>query len=193
MALPLKICAYLDALNFYYRYSCEYNFKWIDVHSLISERLREIGYQDIHLYVKVYTSDSVDLDARQRQQSYLATLKRVYGDRVQIIQGKHTKRKPRIEKQTDVNLAVDIVDDAHKKDYDLGVLVSGDTDFVGALKKANSLNYKMALITPHAKNQELQDLVCEQYSLIGFPKEMFLRHSLSIKAGDRGKPESWRG
>ena len=262
MATPLKVCAYLDALNFYYRYSREYNFKWIDVHSLLLERLRDIGLKDIHLCVKIYTSNSVNPDARQRQQSYLVALKKAYGDEVLIIRGKHSQRKSRTheqvnvnlaidivdnthnrqlyiekrssnsinpdvrerqesclvalkniygsdvpiieglytqgesytEKQTDVNLAIDIVDDAYKKDYDLGVLVSGDTDFVGALRKAKTLKYKMVLITPQeSKNQELQELVRETYSIKGFSRRLFLRHSLSIKAGNKGKPESWRG
>ena len=193
-AVPKRVRVYLDGFNFYYQYShsLKYDFKWVDPWTLTEERLRET-LDDFRLeQLTIYTARPVDGDSRQRQRAYLDTLENAYEGRVRTVRGRHRGDPPR-EKQTDVNLAVDIVDDAHTKAYDVGVLVSGDTDFVGALKKAKLRGYRMILITPHARNMELSDEVAKADTLRGFPKEMFLRHSLTKKAGDRRKPPSWNG
>ena len=179
-----RVCVYLDGFNFYYQYahSLKYDFKWVDPWTLTEERLRE-ALDDFRLErLTIYTAWPVHRGSHQRQYDYLETLENAYKGRVQVVRGRHRGRPPR-EKQTDVNLAVDIVDDAHTKAYDVGVLVSGDTDFVGALKKAKLRGYRMILITPHARNMELSDEVAKADTLRGFPKEMFLRHSLTKKAG----------
>lgn len=123
-----RVRVYLDGFNFYYQYS--HSLKY-DFRTLTEERLRE-ALDDFRLErLTIYTARPVDDGSYQRQRAYLEALKSAYRGRVQVVRGRHRGRPPR-EKQTDVNLAVDIVDDAHTKAYDVGVLVSGDTDFVGA-------------------------------------------------------------
>lgn len=50
------------------------------------------------------------------------------------------------EKEVDVKLAVDIVDFAHKNEYNKGFLLSGDADFLHALFVASRLRKKVEIL-----------------------------------------------
>ena len=88
--------------------------------------------------------------AADRQQAYLNALK-IYCPKVDIIEGYMSKyRKVKYpladdenqkveiikteEKQTDVNLAIHLINDAWLEAYDCAILVSRDSDFAQALK-----------------------------------------------------------
>jgi len=50
------------------------------------------------------------------------------------------------EKEVDVKLAPDLVDFAHRKEYDKLFLLSGDADFMAALEKAKSLKIPIKVL-----------------------------------------------
>ena len=190
----MKICAYVDGLNFYYRYSRKYNKKWIDVYSLINERIRPYFKTEFDLFVKIYTAVSTKKDSRARQTAYLDEILKAYPNQLEIIKGYHSKHAPYKEKQTDVNLATDLVYDGCTRKYDVGVLVSGDTDFVGALRNTRKSKHRVILIAPrNSKKTELTKMVSKDDCIIGFPKQMVLRHCLSnITGNTTNRPSSWK-
>ena len=70
------------------------------------------------------------------------------------------------EKETDVNLAISIVEDAVLGHYDSVVLVSGDTDLLPALRVARSHGKGVyALFPPGRKNDDIARL-CDGYARI---------------------------
>ena len=69
----------------------------------------------------------------------------------------------REEKGSDVNLAVHLLDDAWKDSYDLGVVVTNDSDFAMAMELAGKvLNKKIGLLRPRPmqKSAELAQHAC---------------------------------
>lgn len=78
-------------------------------------------------------------EARSRQEAFFSALRH---DGVELVMGRHVTRQDEDgnvyhqEKETDVNLAADLVADAFTDGYDTCVIVSGDTDFVRAAHQA---------------------------------------------------------
>ncbi|HET7463278.1 MAG TPA: NYN domain-containing protein [Longimicrobium sp.] len=77
--------------------------------------------------------------SHRAQQRFLAQVAR--SNRIEVVLGRHeprvdqeTGRRYHVEKETDVNLAVDMVVGAYTDRYDVALLVAGDTDYVRAVK-----------------------------------------------------------
>jgi uncharacterized LabA/DUF88 family protein len=86
-----------------------------------------------------YTSPLPDArsPAYRGQQRFFEELRR--SSRVNLVLGRNEPRwsegrKYHVEKETDVNLAVDMVVGAHRGRYDVAMLVAGDTDYVRAVR-----------------------------------------------------------
>ena len=63
-----------------------------------------------------------------------------------------SKEKVRVllteEKGSDVNIAVNMVNDAHLDRYDLAVVISNDSDLVGAIEIVRSVNKQVGVLCP---------------------------------------------
>jgi uncharacterized LabA/DUF88 family protein len=91
--------------------------------------------------LRYYTSPLPDqFSASYRaQQRFFAQIER--SNRIELVLGRHepriehgTGRRYHVEKETDVNLAVDMVVGAYRDRYDVAMLVAGDSDYVRALE-----------------------------------------------------------
>ena len=151
----MKTIVYVDGLNLYYGSLRGTAFKWLDLYALFRNHIIDTG-ADIEL-LRYYTapakaSSSDDPTSPLRQQRYLRALEVYHGDRIQIVQGYISRTTPVLriaepakdgvakvrvfqftEKQTDVNLAADLISDACQRRCQQAVLCSNDSDLVGAL------------------------------------------------------------
>lgn len=78
-----------------------------------------------------------------------------------------------VEKETDVNLAIDMAVGAHTDRYDVAMLVAGDTDYVHAVEAVQATGRKV--IWCHFSTQAYTDRlrqVCDEQILLG---DKFLR------------------
>lgn len=90
--------------------------------------------------LRYYTSPLPDVysPAYRRQQTFFDELRR--SRRIDLVLGRHEPRTDRygqryhVEKETDVNLAVDMVVGAYEERFDVAMLVAGDTDYVRAVR-----------------------------------------------------------
>jgi uncharacterized LabA/DUF88 family protein len=160
-ALPfyplMKTIVYVDGLNLYYAALRGTAFKWLDLYALFKDHLLE---QETELFqVRYYTapakgSSSDDPESPYRQRRYLHALKAYRGNRIEIVHGFIARTTPFLrlvrsdkpgpgiakaqvfqftEKQTDVNLAADLISDAWHTRCRQAVVCSNDSDLVGAL------------------------------------------------------------
>lgn len=158
---------YIDGFNIYHRvnnYLTETGicYKWLDYSSLCKSTLREgeeLG--DIYFFTAITThrgNKSVD-----RHNKYILALQ---NQGIKVIHGyfkpedAHCKVKTcnstnktfsrYVEKQTDVNLSLQMLEDAFLEKANRLILLSGDSDHVPALVKINNLKpeIKLGLITP---------------------------------------------
>ncbi len=153
---PMKTIVYVDGLNLYYGSLRGTAFKWLDLYALFRNSVLDADseLEQVRYYtapVKASASDDPASPVRQRR--YLHALKAYRGDRIQIIQGLISRTTPILrlagprtslgtkkirvfhfaEKQTDVNLAADLISDSCHGRCEQAVLCINDSDFVGAL------------------------------------------------------------
>lgn len=137
-----RVLVYIDGFNLYFGMmeAGFENCRWLDVKKLAESMLKP-GQQIVK--VKYFTSRvSNDPPKQKRQSTYIEALE-VQG--VEVIYGHyqnniadckrcgHTWDNSK-EKMTDVNIATHLIIDAFKDQYDLAMLVSGDSDLVPPIR-----------------------------------------------------------
>ena len=176
----MKTIVYVDGLNLYYGSLRGTVFKWLDLYSLFCSCILDGAEVE---QVRYYTapakaSSSDDPESPARQQRYLRALKAYHGERIQIVQGFIARTTPILrlaqspsgsqatvkarvwqftEKQSDVNLASDLISDACHARSQQAVICSNDTDLVGALHavKRDHPDVLMGLVAPVRESRQI--------------------------------------
>lgn len=160
--MPRRRCiVYIDGFNLYYGV-LEPNpqWKWLDIQRLfeslrIDEDVIQIKYFTAEIDPELRVSDR-----RDRQKRYFKALLSLA--KVKLIRGKYQLRSVKCraackqpyqtpeEKKTDVNIAVNLLDDAHHGRVDSVVLVSGDSDIEPAVEwiRKNMKEIKVTVYIP---------------------------------------------
>ena len=137
----MKINVYVDGFNLYYGALRGTSFRWLD----LSEACRLLFPRDQINQIKYFTARvsarPTDPDQPIRQATYWRALQTI--PNLTIIEGSFLVKPVMMplanttpqqyarvikteEKGSDVNLAVHLLNDAHKKDFELAVLVTND-------------------------------------------------------------------
>lgn len=136
--------AYVDGFNLYngIHEAFEHRFLWLDLVKLF-ESLRPLNEL---VKVKYFTSVILDdPDAQGRQSDYINALKTLYPSQIEVVLGRYQRKQMSCnacgatwisyeEKETDVNIAVQMVSDALATEAENFYVVSGDSDLVPAIK-----------------------------------------------------------
>ncbi|RLT38628.1 MAG: NYN domain-containing protein [Chloroflexi bacterium] len=142
--MPNRSVVYIDGFNFYYGAVKGTPWKWLDLQAYW-ERIRQ---DDDIRQIYYFTSQVREPSRLARQRDYLAALGTLA--KVRVVEGRfrrvtldcpiacaavgsrrfHTHE----EKQTDVAIGVQMIDDAYRDVSDRLVVVSGDADLVPAVK-----------------------------------------------------------
>jgi uncharacterized LabA/DUF88 family protein len=177
-----RVVAYVDGFNLYHGLKAGYGqrYQWLDLQSLVESLLRP-GQQLRE--VRYFTARIRDNpDAELRQALYLDALA-VCCPRVRLVEGRF-QDKPRDcpscgqrwvvyeEKETDVNIAIAMVEDAALDTYDSAILISGDSDLrpvVAAVKRLRPRKRVIAAFPPRRQSLVLMRAV-DGYVSIGRDK-----------------------
>ena len=164
----------MDGFNLYYGSLRNTPYKWLDIRRLCNCLLK----QNIILKIKYFTANIVarsnDPDQANRQQIYLRALRTI--PEVEIHLGhflSHPVTLPECdqngqltgqfrsvirteEKGSDVNLASHLLLDAFSNDYDVGVVISNDSDLLTPIKIAKEkFGKKIGLINPQSRTSRV--------------------------------------
>ena len=138
----LRVIAYIDGFNLYH--SLKPNQKWLDLTKLVDHYLRASNTLS---KIKYFTA-ICPWDAQKAQRHN--TLIDIYKSQgIDVILGKFKKLTRRCtnrsaqcignhifetyeEKQTDVNIAIHLINDAWEESFDKAIIISGDTDLLPA-------------------------------------------------------------
>ena len=153
----MKTRVYVDGFNFYYairrgdeRGDFQLGLGWCDFRKLAEQHL--IRSEQVVDTIKYFTAPverfAIRSGEERRQRLWLDALSTIQG--IQIIEGLHQKheRKPREEKQTDINIAVELLIDAINGECDRAILITGDIDQAPAVNAARRR-------LPHEKRVEV--------------------------------------
>jgi hypothetical protein len=165
----MRTIVYVDGHNLYYGLLRNSAHKWLDLFALFQNHL--LGPDTELIEVRYYTSPvlgkvSDDPESPLRQRLYLQALRKMPPRRVCIIEGKmvmytsHLRlAKPlplapsisRIqvcqfrEKNTDINLAADLITGAWLGAYEQAVICTNDSDLTGALAAVRKHHPRLSL------------------------------------------------
>ena len=140
-----RVIVYIDGFNFYYGIKNKpwNKYYWIYIVALFEQFMRE--NQEL-IKVKYFSARPLDNKGKfQRQNAFFQANQN--NDKFQLILGKYQQKNINCkncnsiipsyeEKQSDVNLATQIVTDAYQDNCDVIILVSADSDMIPAIKIA---------------------------------------------------------
>lgn len=153
--MPDRVSVYIDGFNLYFglRQSQLQRFYWLDVKKLALALLRT--NQEL-ADVKYFTSRiSGPSDKQQRQSLFIQATETLPGVTIYYGQYRTNQQTCRrcgavtpvpTEKMTDVNIAVEMMRDAHKHSYDIAILVSGDSDLTAPIKAVQEVFSRKVII-----------------------------------------------
>lgn len=162
----MRTVVYVDGFNLYYGALKGTSYKWLDLRAYF-QRALPTGHTlvQIKYYTARVTALPHDLDAPSRQEVYLRALRAHCAGTLAITEGHFSVKPVRLplasqpativevikceEKGSDVNLAVDLVNDEWLKKFDCAAVVSNDADLERALKIVKQhRKLKVLLYTP---------------------------------------------
>lgn len=172
-----KINIYIDGFNLYFGLKDKgwKRYYWLNLVTLSRKFLKPD--QTLN-QVKYFTSRiSLPPDKAKRQNDFIEALETL--SEVNIYYGKYQKNdvkctkcghimyKPS-EKMTDVNIAVEMLADAFKNDYDVAILISADSDLTGPIKHIRKLYPDKQIIVafpPSRFSYELKNIAHATFSI----------------------------
>lgn len=162
-----RVSVLIDGFNLYH--SLENNpelrsYKWLNVTSLAKSFLR----RDEELVSATFFTTVVTWSKRKekKHRTYLCAVE--WGG-ANVILGEFHKRSFRCrkcgdlfrryeEKQTDVNIAVELLRQAHGNVFDTAIIISGDSDLIAALNLVHELHPEKKLVIAIPPNRRAEQL-----------------------------------
>lgn len=141
-----KVIAYIDGYNLYFglKESGFNRYLWLNIQGLVQSLLKPNQHLVGVKYFTTLVTD--DVDKRQRQKQFITALQTL--PLVTIFYGKFQKQqnscnacgnkyRTNSEKMTDVNIATQLVHDYYQDNFDMAMVISGDTDLIPPIKLIN--------------------------------------------------------
>ncbi|NLH69367.1 MAG: NYN domain-containing protein [Brooklawnia sp.] len=167
-----RLNVYVDGFNLYHGIHDQAGCRllWLDLVALAVSLRPRSALGHVHYFTAAVDGQP---EALRRQQIYLNALSTHGGDRLTITMGRYQKKTltcrkcsaswvHREEKETDVNIAVQLVVDAASDAMDAALIISADSDLVPAIKAARALKpmlFMAAAFPPKRFSAELKNLM----------------------------------
>lgn len=157
-----KVIIYVDGFNFYYGLKKGWKkYYWLDIVKFFEFFIRE--NQEL-VAIKYFSAPSTNDKQRERQSAFFQANKE--NPKFKLILGKYLKKNITCfkcnymintfeEKESDVRLATQIVADALKKECDISIIVSADSDMIPALEIAQEAGNRVYVYFPPNQNSSV--------------------------------------
>lgn len=199
-----RVIAYVDGFNLYYglRQKYQNRYHWLDLQLLATELLKPGQLLVATRYCTTRISDP-PLSVR-RQTAYIDAL---VASGVELHEGKFQAKERKCfrcgnswpdheEKQTDVNLAVEMLKDAHLNAVDVLMLISGDSDLTPAIRAIKQLHPDKRVIVafPPGRFSDVLRKAAHAWFTIGrtkIAKSQFPNVVISTTGYELRRPKEW--
>lgn len=152
-----KVIVYVDGFNFYYGLKKNHRWRryyWLDVVKLFEMFMKP--NQEL-LCVKYFSAKPDNHDKALRQNAFFQANKE--NPKFQLILGKYIRKNIKCyncgyliqtyeEKESDVRIATQIVNDANNHNCDIAIVVSADSDMIPAIELALTAETKVFVYFP---------------------------------------------
>lgn len=172
----MKTVVYIDGFNLYYGCLKDTNYKWLNLLQMSEYLLPKDQITGVKYFTAKVFSRSSDPDQHIRQQVYWRALRTI--PNLEIIEGHYSehnkwmrvahpkKGQPKFievikteEKGSDVNLAVHLLHDGYQGRYELGAVMSNDSDLLSSIQIVQQdLGLAVGILNPQKHpSKELKD------------------------------------
>ncbi|HEU5474437.1 MAG TPA: NYN domain-containing protein [Actinophytocola sp.] len=164
----VRVAAYVDGFNLYFGLKARYGRRhlWLDLQALATSLLRADQSLERLTYFTARVRNNPD--SEQRQSDYLDALA-VHSPLVTVVDGRFQQKDRRCrscgdtwvvfeEKETDVNNAVALVEDAVRDRFDTALLLSADSDLCPAVRATKRLRPEKRIIAAFPPSRHSADL-----------------------------------
>lgn len=202
-----RTIVYIDGYNFYYGRIRKSAHKWLDLEAFCDRLLPRNEVIRIKYFTAVVTAHPNDPSQPTRQATYLRALRTL--SRVDVEPGSFVvnhkwclgsegeewhRVRVSSEKGTDVHLASCLIRDAFMGAFDVGVVVSNDSDLVPAVRVVRrDVGLPVGVVNPQSSGGK--KLAAEASFVMGVREHVLAESHLPpmVKAGRREirKPPSW--
>lgn len=175
-----RVIAYIDGFNLYFgmREAGFDQCRWLNVRKLVEILIQP--NQEL-VGVKYFTSRvKNNPDKQKRQSTYIDAIESTktlifygnYQDGSEECNRCGHKWRTAKEKMTDVNIATTLIVDAYKDEYDMAMLISGDSDLTPPINAVHSLfkNKRVCIAFPPKRHNSSMALVAKGSLIIGRKK-----------------------
>ncbi len=199
-----RVIVYVDGFNLYFgMLDAGFDYcKWLNIKLLACNLLQN---NQTLVEIKYFTSRvSNNPEKQKRQNTYLEALESVG---VKIYYGNYQSDKIECkrcgniwptynEKMTDVNIATQILIDAFQDEYDMAMLISGDSDLVPPIKSVHEIfkNKRVFVAFPPKRHNQSVALMAKGSLTIGRKKLVDSQFELEVPKRDGyilKKPKDW--
>jgi uncharacterized LabA/DUF88 family protein len=201
---------YIDGFNLYYGALKKTPYRWLNPEKLCQLLLPNNTIGEIKYFTAKVSARPNDLDQPVRQQLYLralGTLPKVsvhFGHflthevTMPLVVPQGQQRYVRVikteEKGSDVNLATHLLNDAHLGRFDIGVIVSNDSDLLGTIQMVrDQLGKKVGALNPQKNPSRAMLPYMDFYKPIraGVLQAAQFADTLTDSHGTFTKPPAW--
>lgn len=201
-----RVIVYIDGYNLYYglRQAFSQKYKWLDLQGLSESLLRPNMELVSVKYFTAITKSTAGV--KQRQEVYMKALE-AHCDKLEIFYGRFLAKEKRCrqcghihasfeEKKTDVQIACQILNDAHNDAFDCCYVISGDSDLVPPLEilKASHPNrHAIVAHPPRRKSTELCKIADGWFAIAEqkIKKNQLPQQVMSESGNPLYKPAEW--
>ena len=163
----IRTNVYIDGFNLYYGALRKTRFRWVNIRKLCELLLPKNHIVEIKYFTALVRARSNDPDQPVRQQLYLRALRTLPGVSIHLghflsheismplaVAPGQRQTYARVvkteEKGSDVNLATHLLHDAHMGRFDVGVVVSNDSDLLEPIRIVRGqLGKTVGILNPH--------------------------------------------
>ena len=210
-----RVIFYVDGFNFYYGLKGIVKLKpdwrkfyWINFNELLNQFVKE---DEELVLVRYFTARPKNIGKTVRQNVLMDVNKKINGDKLKIHYGRYSDKTMICrasqgcgkqymhweEKETDVNLAVKMIEDCYNNICDKVVLVSADSDFLPPLRLIKNIHKdvdQMILFPPTQFASPLQNFGCTVVDMGGYKprwNKSILEDEVMIGEKKYIKPIEW--
>ncbi len=154
-----RVMIFIDGSNFYHNLKQGFQKTQIDFSKLIN-KLAEPNRELVRTYYYNAPVDrNVNEEEYKKQQKFFEAIKKIDSFEVKLGRLQSKQDGSKVEKGTDVNIAVDMLTKGYKDQYDVAILISGDADLVQVVQEIKDLAKHVELVVvPGQKCYHLRDV-----------------------------------
>jgi hypothetical protein len=211
MESALRTNVYVDGFNLYYGALRKTPYRWVNPNVLFQLMLPKNSIQDIKYFTALVTDRPNDLTQSVRQQLFFRALATVPNISLHlghflthevtmpmVVPKGHPQQYVKVikteEKGSDVNLATQLLHDAHLDRFDIAVVVSNDSDLLAPIKIVrNELGKKVGVLNPqkHPSRAILPHIDFIKQIRAGALQAAQFPNQLTDRNGIFVKPKGW--